>query len=91
MKSFAVAICAPSGTGKTTVARALVRGGADLLFSVSATTRPARVGEQAGVDGPWCGVARICSSRSLPRHGRRVWASRPVSTTTSWAETSSRR
>ncbi|KPK78473.1 MAG: hypothetical protein AMS25_15185 [Gemmatimonas sp. SM23_52] len=50
MKSFAVAICAPSGTGKTTVARALVRGGADLLFSVSATTRPARVGEQAGVD-----------------------------------------
>lgn len=50
MKSFAVAICAPSGTGKTTVARALVQGGEDLLFSVSATTRPARAGEQPGVD-----------------------------------------
>jgi guanylate kinase len=50
MKSFAVAICAPSGTGKTTVARALVQGGTGLLFSVSATTRPARAGEQPGVD-----------------------------------------
>ena len=37
MKNFAVAICAPSGVGKTTV-------------SVSATTRSARPGERPGVD-----------------------------------------
>jgi guanylate kinase len=50
MKSFAVAICAPSGTGKTTVTRALVQRSEDLVFSVSATTRPARPAEQPGVD-----------------------------------------
>lgn len=50
MTSFAVAICAPSGTGKTTVARALVQISENLVFSVSATTRSARPGEQAGVD-----------------------------------------
>lgn len=50
MKSFAVAICAPSGVGKTTVARALVEGSDDLAFSVSVTTRPARPDERPGVD-----------------------------------------
>jgi guanylate kinase len=50
MKSFAVAICAPSGTGKTTIARALIRDSEDLLFSVSVTTRPPRPGERPGVD-----------------------------------------
>ncbi|UCC48320.1 MAG: guanylate kinase [Gemmatimonadota bacterium] len=50
MKSFAVAICAPSGTGKTTVTQALVQRSDDLVFSVSATTRPARPAEQPGVD-----------------------------------------
>ncbi len=50
MKGFAVAICAPSGVGKTTVARALVEGSDDLLFSVSVTTRPPRPGERDGVD-----------------------------------------
>jgi guanylate kinase len=50
MKSFAVAICAPSGVGKTTVAKRLIEGGEELLFSVSATTRGARPGEQSGVD-----------------------------------------
>ncbi|UCF19334.1 MAG: guanylate kinase [Gemmatimonadota bacterium] len=50
MKSFAVAICAPSGTGKTTVARALTAASDDLVFSVSATTRAARAGERDGVD-----------------------------------------
>jgi len=48
--TFAVAICAPSGAGKTTVAYALVEGSDDLVFSVSATTRPARPGERSGVD-----------------------------------------
>ncbi len=50
MKALAVAICAPSGAGKTTVARALVEASDDLVFSVSATTRPARPGERPGCD-----------------------------------------
>ena len=50
MKSFAIALCAPSGTGKTTVAKRLVAKRDDLVFSVSATTRPPRPGERSGVD-----------------------------------------
>ena len=50
MRGFAVAICAPSGTGKTTVARALVEGSDDLAFSVSATTRAPRADERDGID-----------------------------------------
>jgi guanylate kinase len=50
MKTFAIAICAPSGVGKTTVARALVDESDDLIFSVSVTTRAPRPGEQAGID-----------------------------------------
>ncbi len=45
-----VVLCAPSGTGKTTVSRALLERRDDLLFSVSATTRRPRPGERAGVD-----------------------------------------
>lgn len=47
---FPLVLCAPSGTGKTTLARELVRRRSDLVFSVSATTRPARAGERDGVD-----------------------------------------
>ncbi len=50
MKCAAVALCAPSGTGKTTVVRELVKDSDELLFSVSATTRSIRPGEQDGVD-----------------------------------------
>ncbi len=50
MKSFAIAICAPSGVGKTTVARKLVEANEGLVFSVSATTRQPRPGERPGVD-----------------------------------------
>lgn len=56
MKSFAVAICAPSGTGKTTVARALLRRSEDLLFSVSVTTRAPRPREREGVDYHFVGA-----------------------------------
>ena len=45
-----VVLSAPSGAGKTTIARALVEGREDIVFSVSATTRPARDDEVDGVD-----------------------------------------
>lgn len=50
MTSFPVVLSAPSGTGKTTVARALLRRSDDLLFSVSVTTRTPRERERDGVD-----------------------------------------
>jgi len=47
---FPVVLAGPSGAGKTTLARRLVRGSADFCFSVSATTRPPRPGERDGRD-----------------------------------------
>lgn len=41
-------LAAPSGTGKTTIARRLVEGDGPFTFSVSATTRPPRSGERDG-------------------------------------------
>jgi guanylate kinase len=43
-------VSAPSGTGKTTVCKALVAADPGLRFSVSHTTRPPRPGEREGVD-----------------------------------------
>ncbi len=43
-------LAAPSGTGKTTIARALVDRFERFVFSVSATTRRAREGERHGED-----------------------------------------
>ena len=43
-----VVLAAPSGGGKTTIAKALVAGRADVGFSVSATTRAPRPGEKNG-------------------------------------------
>jgi guanylate kinase len=43
-------LAAPSGTGKTTIAHALVERFEHFVFSVSATTRRARAGEVNGVD-----------------------------------------
>jgi len=45
-----VVLSAPSGAGKTTIARALVKEIEDVVFSVSATTRPARDHEVDGID-----------------------------------------
>ncbi|HIF08257.1 MAG TPA: guanylate kinase [Gemmatimonadetes bacterium] len=45
-----VVLSAPSGAGKTTIARALVKDAKDVVFSVSVTTRPAREHEVDGVD-----------------------------------------
>lgn len=49
-RPFPIVLAAPSGAGKTTLARALVERHEDVVFSVSATTRPARNGERQGVD-----------------------------------------
>ena len=43
-------LAAPSGAGKTSLARALVERHEDIVFSVSATTRPPRDYERDGVD-----------------------------------------
>ncbi|MDX1674095.1 MAG: guanylate kinase [Longimicrobiales bacterium] len=45
-----VVLSAPSGAGKTTLARMLVDRHDDVVFSISATTRPARPGETDGQD-----------------------------------------
>ncbi len=45
-----VVLSAPSGAGKTTLARMLVDRNDDVVFSISATTRHARPGETDGVD-----------------------------------------
>jgi len=43
-------VSAPSGTGKTTLCRAMLQVFPDLLFSISYTTRPMRPGDQNGRD-----------------------------------------
>ena len=43
-------IAAPSGCGKTTIAKAILVNHPDMLFSVSATTRPKRTSEVEGKD-----------------------------------------
>jgi guanylate kinase len=47
---FPLVLAAPSGTGKTTLARALVQRSEGYCFSLSATTRAPRQGERDGVD-----------------------------------------
>ncbi len=49
-RGFPLVIAAPSGAGKTTIARLLVNRSTDATFSVSATTRRARASEQDGRD-----------------------------------------
>ncbi len=44
-----VVLSAPSGGGKTTIAKALLARRPDVVYSVSATTRPPRPGEQNSV------------------------------------------
>jgi len=50
MTPLLLILSAPSGTGKTTLARRLVAAHEGAAFSVSYTTRPPRAGEQDGVD-----------------------------------------
>ncbi len=48
-RGFPVVVSAPSGTGKTSLCRALVERDPEIVNSVSHTTRPPRAGEKDGV------------------------------------------
>jgi guanylate kinase len=50
VKPFLLVLSAPSGGGKSSIARNLLQGRDELGYSVSATTRPMREGEREGVD-----------------------------------------
>jgi guanylate kinase len=50
VKPFHLVLSSPSGGGKTTIARSLLDGRDELGYSVSATTRPMRAGEENGKD-----------------------------------------
>lgn len=49
-RGLMLVLSSPSGAGKTTISRALLAEDADLVMSVSATTRPPRPGEVDGKD-----------------------------------------
>jgi guanylate kinase len=50
MQPLIILLAAPSGTGKSTMAKRLFEDFPNLIFSISATTRPPREGESHGVD-----------------------------------------
>lgn len=49
-KGFLFVISGPAGTGKGTVCKEILKRNKDIVFSVSATTREPRVGEEEGVN-----------------------------------------
>jgi guanylate kinase len=77
-RPFALVLAAPSGAGKTSLARALVERWPDMVFSLSATTRPPRPGEANGRDYEFvddAGFDRLLADGELLEsatvHGRR--------------------
>lgn len=70
--AFPLVLAAPSGAGKTTLARMLVEGTPGLVFSISATTRPPRPREQDGRDYHF--VDDETFSRMIERNELAEWA-----------------
>jgi guanylate kinase len=77
-RPFPLVIAAPSGAGKTSLARALVERNADVVFSLSATTRTPRPGERHDEDYHFvddAGFDRLVADDQLLEwavvHGRR--------------------
>jgi len=65
-------ISAPSGAGKSTLCRAMLDHFADLLYSISYTTRPPRQGEQNGVD--YYFIPKDKFKKGISRHQWAEWA-----------------
>ena len=70
--AFPVVLAAPSGAGKTTLARMLVTRNEDLVFSISATTRAARPREKDGRDYHFVDDATF--DRMIERNELAEWA-----------------
>ena len=49
-KGEIIAVSAPSGGGKTTIVKQILKKFPEIIFSVSATTRPKRESEKNGVE-----------------------------------------
>jgi guanylate kinase len=56
-KGFPIILTAPSGAGKTTLSRAVIKLHPEIYYSISVTSRPPRQGEQDGVDYHFVSVA----------------------------------
>lgn len=63
MSPFPLILSAPSGGGKTTIARALLARRRDLGYSVSCTTRGPRAGETEGIDYYFMSRAQFIAER----------------------------
>jgi guanylate kinase len=70
--AFPLVIAAPSGAGKTTLARMLMERNPELVFSISATTRPPRPREQDGRDYHFVDDATF--DRMIDNHELAEWA-----------------
>ncbi len=64
MSRFPIILSAPSGAGKTTIARRLLVERTDVGYSVSATTRPPRPGEVDGKDYHFRSTAEFEAARA---------------------------
>lgn len=58
-RGLLIILSSPSGAGKSTLAHRLMAWDTSLSFSVSATTRPPRVGERDGIDYHFLNTARF--------------------------------
>ena len=56
-RGLMMVLSSPSGAGKTTMSRELLKHDNNLVMSVSATTRPPRAGEQDGSDYFFIGMS----------------------------------